>query len=454
MAMLGLSFNLSAQTGTAQDPPIRLSNPDMEDLPRAGKANGYSVRRWYDCNKPGQTFVDIQPGFFTVETPPQKGQSYVGMVVRQDETWEGISQKLSKALMPGQCYTFSGHLAKSDTYISQSNATGKEENFANPVKLRIWGGSQYCTSRELLDESPLISHTEWKEYNFRFEPKTKHNYILLEVFYRTPTLFPYNGNILIDNFGDIVPIPCDEIEEVQEVKNPPIVNITNPLENGLETKKSNFIFTAEVGNVSRESQLTFFFNGQKHQVDFNVAQGQVSAALKLEDGPNRLKLIATTPDGSSQESRTVNYIAPVLSTNAPIKPKFEPKILTGLKERKALSEGSTVAINSLTFMADSSRIETVNYPILDELFRFMMVNEDISIELGGHTNNRCGDAFCVSLSAKRASAIMDYLVEKGIPNYRIKSKGYGKSKPIANNKTLVGRQRNQRVEVKILKMER
>ncbi|MBK9015153.1 MAG: OmpA family protein [Saprospiraceae bacterium] len=92
--------------------------------------------------------------------------------------------------------------------MSPSKVSNAPVNYATPVKLRIWGGSSYCTRAELLAESSLIVNTRWLSYNFRFEPKQTHSYIIFEAFYKTPTPFPYNGNLLIDNASDIIPVPC------------------------------------------------------------------------------------------------------------------------------------------------------------------------------------------------------------------------------------------------------
>lgn len=437
---------------SADEKPIVLKNPGLESQPKAGRAFGKGFYGWSDCNKPGQTNVDIQPGFFEVDTEPKEGSSYVGMVVRQDETWEGISTLLMRPLKAQSCYTFTAFLAKSANYLSLSAATGKEENFANPVKLRIWGGNHQCSKKELLAESPLINHTDWKEYSFKFEPTSTHLYMSLEVFYKTPTLFPYNGNILVDDLGAIIPIPCEE--EIEEIKrNPPIVNIASPAQNGISTTKPDFKFSAEVANVNEKSELSYFYNGQKVDFEFNAALGVVNSKVKLSEGPNRFRLVAKTKDGESQESRTVNYKAPVLASNTPPKKTFVPKVLDGLKDRRFLKEGKTIPMKNMVFMADSSRIEKENFPILEDIFGFMMVNEDISIEIGGHTNNRCAEEFCRKLSEKRAKSVVEFLVEKGIPVYRLKYRGYGKSKPIATNDTATGRKKNQRVEIKILRMD-
>jgi outer membrane protein OmpA-like peptidoglycan-associated protein len=61
-----------------------------------------------------------------------------------------------------------------------------------------------------LAETITIKHTSWKEYSFKLNPKSNYNYIFLEAFFE-PTLFPYNGNILIDECSSLV--PCDEEKE-------------------------------------------------------------------------------------------------------------------------------------------------------------------------------------------------------------------------------------------------
>jgi outer membrane protein OmpA-like peptidoglycan-associated protein len=90
--------------------------------------------------------------------------------------------------------------------------------------------------------------------------------------------------------------------------------------------------------------------------------------------------------------------------------------------------------------------------VLDELYQFMSSNSDISIEIGGHTNDIPPDDFCDRLSTTRAKAVADYLMRKGISDERVKYKGYGKRQPLFPNVNVANRKRNQRVEIKILSM--
>ena len=96
-----------------------------------------------------------------------------------------------------------------------------------------------------------------------------------------------------------------------------------------------------------------------------------------------------------------------------------------------------------------------SFTILDDIFLFLDNNEDIEVEIQGHTNGNRGitHEYCDNLSTSRAKMVASYLATKGIDVERLKFKGYGKRKPIASNRTKEGRTRNQRVEIKILSIK-
>jgi outer membrane protein OmpA-like peptidoglycan-associated protein len=95
---------------------------------------------------------------------------------------------------------------------------------------------------------------------------------------------------------------------------------------------------------------------------------------------------------------------------------------------------------------------SVPIPTLEELYQFLYDNPTIVVEIGGHTNSLPADEYCDRLSEARAKATADYIIAKGIDEKRILYKGYGKRQPIATNMTPEGRRRNQRVEVRIVKL--
>jgi outer membrane protein OmpA-like peptidoglycan-associated protein len=193
--------------------PIELRNASFEDAPR----HSTTPYGWYDCGQTEETPPDIQPGEFEVFQKAADGKTYLGLVTRDNDTWEGVGQRLTQPMQAGVCYTFSISLARAENYISISKTTRVEENFNKPIRLRIWGGTSYCSKKEKLAETITIKNTSWKEYSFKLNPKGNYNYIFLEAFFE-PTLFPYNGNILVDECSALV--PCDKKTEKPIAENP------------------------------------------------------------------------------------------------------------------------------------------------------------------------------------------------------------------------------------------
>ncbi len=194
---------------TQEDGTIFLVNPSFEDMP----SNSRAPIGWSDCGFPGESAPDVQPdpmGTFQVSKPAYHGSTYLGMVVRDNDTWERVSQKLSKPMQAGQCYEFKLHLARSEMYVSQTRTTNREQNYVTPAVLRIYGGNNVCDRGAMLAESEVVINYRWIEYRFKLQPQENFSHIVFEAFYNTPTLFPYNGNVLLDNASPLVPISCDD----------------------------------------------------------------------------------------------------------------------------------------------------------------------------------------------------------------------------------------------------
>jgi len=121
-------------------------------------------------------------------------------------------------------------------------------------------------------------------------------------------------------------------------------------------------------------------------------------------------------------------------------------------EISKVSLGQKLRINELNFIADSSNITSENFEILEEVYEFMNQNPTVSVEIGGHTNTIPSHEYCDLLSESRAKNVAQYLVNRGIEKARILYKGYGKREPLTDSTSLQGRTKNQRVEIKILKL--
>lgn len=370
----------------AQKDTITLDNPSFEDSPRQG-ANG--IKGWYDCgilNFPEESPPDIHPKDFWNNTKQAShGNTYLGIVVRDNDTYESVSQKLSKPLKAGQCYSFSIELSRSNKYLSGSKLeienngnTSQQFNYTTPTVIRIWGGTGYCNTKELLGESVPVKHSEWKTYPFKLSPSFNHKSITIEAYYKVPVLVPYNGHVLVDNCSEIIEINCsDEIiaqAEEPSAKIPPHKRF----------KKKKIV--------------------KKEKIDDSIVDAN---------------------------------------------PKPEKAKIMNL-DRTKLKKDQTIEIKNLYFQSDVTSINSNSYEVLDEIYDFLDENKDITIEIGGHTNNLPPHEYCDKLSEERAKEVAVYLVEKGIDGDRIFYRGYGKRKSIASNLTPEGRMKNQRVEIKIL----
>lgn len=146
---------------------------------------------WIPC-KEGTT-PDILPGPWGVYTEPSVGKTFVGLITREDGTWESIGQRTKQVLKVNECYGFSIDLAHSTTYAG----------YNLPIRLRIWGGYERCEKEQFLGETELINHAEWVTYSFQFYPKKEIRYIILEAHYAKGIAFPYKGNLLMDNLSVI-----------------------------------------------------------------------------------------------------------------------------------------------------------------------------------------------------------------------------------------------------------
>lgn len=115
-------------------------------------------------------------------------------------------------------------------------------------------------------------------------------------------------------------------------------------------------------------------------------------------------------------------------------------------------EGSTEIqiLKQVQFATGSAKILSNSFKILDEVVKLMTVNKDIKlVAIEGHTDDRGSVAMNEKLSDDRSNSVRQYIIDKGIHPDRLTAKGYGPAKPIADNKTNEGRQKNRRVEFHI-----
>lgn len=115
-----------------------------------------------------------------------------------------------------------------------------------------------------------------------------------------------------------------------------------------------------------------------------------------------------------------------------------------------LVKGEKIALKNVFFDTNSTLLKEESRVELDKLVMIMKQNPDIRIEIGGHTDNVGTAEYNRRLSEGRAKATSDYIISKGIDAQRLVAKGYGLTKPVADNNTEEGRAINRRTEAMII----
>ena len=106
-------------------------------------------------------------------------------------------------------------------------------------------------------------------------------------------------------------------------------------------------------------------------------------------------------------------------------------------------------VPDVQFETNSAKIKEISYPVLDNAINTLKEWGDSNVEIAGHTDQRDTSKadYNQRLSEKRAKSVMDYIVKKGIDAKRLSAKGYGYSKPLAENDPKEGNLVNRRVEL-------
>lgn len=128
-----------------------------------------------------------------------------------------------------------------------------------------------------------------------------------------------------------------------------------------------------------------------------------------------------------------------------------PELMQGKAIQTQYADKITSTISSksysIEFETGSSTIKPSSYQLLNEIFESAVVAEGLKMGIYGHTDNVGTDATNIPLSEKRALAVKEYLMKKGLKSDQIEYKGYGDAKPVADNATVEGRAKNRRVEI-------
>lgn len=117
---------------------------------------------------------------------------------------------------------------------------------------------------------------------------------------------------------------------------------------------------------------------------------------------------------------------------------------------KKVKKDESVVLHNVFFDVESFELKPESRVELNKLAEFLNLQPSVKIEISGHTDNTGLRQNNITLSENRAKAVRQYLIEKGINANRLSFKGYADTKPIADNNTEVGRQKNRRTEYRVI----
>jgi OOP family OmpA-OmpF porin len=119
--------------------------------------------------------------------------------------------------------------------------------------------------------------------------------------------------------------------------------------------------------------------------------------------------------------------------------------------KRQIAQSGTVAIYGIHFDTASAKLRHDSLPSLDQILQVIKSEPSSHWIIAGHTDNQGGAGYNLGLSLARARSVVAWLTEHGVAAARLTAKGYGLTRPVADNSTEAGRALNRRVEVSLQK---
>lgn len=217
--------------------------------------------------------------------------------------------------------------------------------------------------------------------------------------------------------------------------------ISNEQEVQKEGKHWNLVYRLKDGaklpscvEVTRNYENAFKKGGGKLLWNFNWCEATLSMPLGKSE---RWMRIDNNTAGNNAIGMEIVEVA-----------AMEQKVEVSASEMlEALNKSGFVALHGILFDTGKDVIKPESEPLLAEVVKLLGDNADLKLSIEGHTDNEGNPKSNLTLSQKRADSVKTYLVRKGVNQSRLKSKGWGDTKPVADNRTEAGRAQNRRVEL-------
>jgi outer membrane protein OmpA-like peptidoglycan-associated protein len=201
---------------------------------------------------------------------------------------------------------------------------------------------------------------------------------------------------------------------------------------------------SELGHPTKLEQTYYAAQGHRYTIipqEFLYPELPRPAALVAASAQARRP--ATAP--VVRRRATTPPVAPRRS--APVRPVLPAATPVPLPALATLLRGTAVALPSLYFTQSTADLLPTSRPTLNALARELRQRPALRLEIAGHTDNVGQADRNLRLSQQRAQVVRRYLVQQGIDSLRLTARGYGGTRPVADNRDSQQRTRNRRVEV-------
>jgi len=189
-------------------------------------------------------------------------------------------------------------------------------------------------------------------------------------------------------------------------------------------------------NVNLKGEQILFVNQNSKKTIKGVSNSKGDFTVKLVAGFYLIKMksIGDVKDYSSIE----------------IPPIAEGQTYSDMSIKIQLSVPNYFTLNNIHFASSQSVFLKSSYSQLKDLVEYLKLKPNLKIEIQGHTDSDGSTESNMKLSQQRAKAIKKFLISKGINTTRLVTIGFGESRPVADNATTVGKQKNRRTEIRVL----
>ncbi len=212
----------------------------------------------------------------------------------------------------------------------------------------------------------------------------------------------------------------------------------------LSTQRAKFVYDYLIKQGIESERLTYKGYGHykpaytNRTKDGRAANRRIEVTILHKNTGSMDKLVDEAAD-TTKQATPADYRAPY--------EKKEQLSFTGLPSYEI---GTSVVLEKVVFEPNMTHINDTNRQQLDELVTLLQQHPGIKLEIGGYTDRSGIPEKNLIISQNRAKAVYEYLVTQGVASDRLTHAGFGDANPIAPNKYRWGRDKNRRIEVKIL----